>query len=129
MACFRTLLKLLDSQCLDRRALVSTGATLALQHGVLRVSTAGIAVHRSQDSVMKQEWHLGVVHQACAKAFDLLIGSDCTKGDLPEMLLVERTVRDPTNHISFPSDDGHRAMPPIQHQAGNVLSRHVGQLL
>lgn len=73
--------------------------------------------------------YLGVVHETSAEAFDLLIGSDCTEGNLAKVLLVEGSICDAAHHISFPPDDGHRAMPAIQHQAGNVLSWHVGQLL
>ena len=57
--------------------------------------------------------YLGVVHKASAKAFDLLIGSDCTEGNLAKVLLVEGSIRDAAHHVSFPPDDGHRAMPPI----------------
>lgn len=57
--------------------------------------------------------HLGVVHEASSKTLDLLISSDCTEGDLPEALFVEGAVCDPTNHVSFPPDDGHRAMSAI----------------
>ena len=42
---------------------------------------------------------LGVVHQARAKALDLLTGSDCAEGDLPKGLLVERAVGDSPHHI------------------------------
>lgn len=77
---------------------------------------------------LKQQY-LGVVHEASAEALDLFVGSDRTEGNLPKVLLVEGAVGDAPHHISFPPDDGHRAMPPIKHQAGNVLSRHVGQLL
>lgn len=73
--------------------------------------------------------YLGVVHKTGAKAFDLLIGSDCTEGNLPKVLLVKGSVCDAAHHVSFPPDDGHRAMPPIKHQASDVLSWHVGQLL
>ena len=50
--------------------------------------------------------HLGVVHEAGAKALDLLIGSHGTEGDLRKGLLVERpassqnAIRPPTAHDS-----------------------------
>lgn len=59
------------------------------------------------------KYHLGVVHETSAEALDLLIGSDCTEGDLPKALLVEGAVCDPAHHVSFPPDDGHGAVPPI----------------
>ena len=86
-------------------------------------------MHTAYNNFQYAHSHLGVVHEACAKALDLLIGSDCTEGNLPKALLVEGPIGDPAYHISFPPDNGHRAMPPIQNQACNVLPRHVGQLL
>ena len=72
--------------------------------------------------------HLGEVHKARAKAFDLLICSDRTEGNLPEALLMEGPVCDSPHNIPFPPYNCHRAMPPVQHKPGYILPGHVGQL-
>lgn len=42
---------------------------------------------------------------------------------------MEGAVGDASHHQAVLLDDGHAAMPAVQHKASNVLSRHVGQLL
>jgi len=57
--------------------------------------------------------YLGKVHEARAKALDLLIGSDCTEGNLPKALLMEGPVGDATHYVPPPPHNGYRAMPPV----------------
>ena len=73
--------------------------------------------------------HLGVVHEARAKALDLLVGGDGAERDLGKALRLEGAVGDAADHGPPLSHDRTAAVAPVQHQACDILLGHVGQLL
>lgn len=44
-------------------------------------------------------------------------------------LLVEGTISYAAHHGASPPHNGHRTVSPVQHQPGNVLPRHIRELL
>ena len=91
-----------------------------MQHRLLALSAWDVTLDRA---------HLGEVHETCAKALDLLIGSHCTEGNLSKALLMEGAVSDATHNIALAPNDCHGAVPLIQDQTGYVLFWHIRQLL
>lgn len=60
---------------------------------------------------------------------DLLGTCDGAKDDLCELPRLERAVGDPADNLQPALDDRHRVVVPVKHESGDVLARHLGQLL
>jgi len=70
-----------------------------------------------------------VVHQAGPKPFHLLGRHDRAEGDLAQKGgRWKSTVRDAAHDRPAPTHDGHGPVRRVKDEAGNIFTRHVGQL-
>lgn len=86
-------------------------------------------VHQVGSVTLREDRQPVAVEHSSSTHLDLLRPRDRAEDDLGKLPRLKRPICDPSYDLKSPLDDRHAVVIPVVNETGDVLSRHLGELL